>query len=67
MAKLDEVLEALGPNTERDAYYNLEGAIADIEHAKGVCDDISLRTLRRVASQLAQAEKALETRETEGT
>ena len=45
--------------TSTHARHNLEGAIIDIEHAKGQCDKVSLRTLKRVAEQLAKIEKLL--------
>jgi len=40
------------------AYYNLEGAIIDIER-EGRCDATSLRTLKRVGLQLARMGKVL--------
>ena len=45
--------------TSTHARHNLEGAIIDIERAKGKCDTVSLRTLKRVAEQLAKIEKLL--------
>lgn len=39
-----------------NAYYNLEGAIYSIEFRKGVCDSISMSTLKRVARQLGLIE-----------
>jgi hypothetical protein len=50
-----ERIACLGKNTAGDAYYNLTGAITDIEHTKGNCDAVSMRTLKRVAAQLAKA------------
>lgn len=48
-------LESTHPS---NAYYNLGGAIADIEHT-GKCDAISLRTLKRVEKQLGETYAAL--------
>ncbi|HLY04290.1 MAG TPA: hypothetical protein VKR31_00935 [Rhizomicrobium sp.] len=44
------------------AYYNLEGAIIDITVSKGKCDRVCLKTLKRVAKQLAEIGKVLEDR-----
>ena len=90
--ELEEVRKALGVGviTEEvssdgskikilhDAYYDLGGAIEDIEHhpvghhhpqdaSRGhVCDDVSLRTLRRVEERLGKASRIL-TRPSEAT
>lgn len=45
------------------AGYNLEGAIIFIESTNGVCDNTSLRTLKRVARQLGRIAMVLGERE----
>ena len=43
---------------ESDAYYNLEGAIQDIERT-GKCDGVSLATLKRVQDQIGRVMQLL--------
>lgn len=65
-AKLETIRRALFPDPEHHithhARYNLEGALADLE--AGQNDPTVRRTLKRVAGQIAAAERALQTKDT---
>lgn len=64
----DQLLAILFPPLEQDkqgfwtdhGVREIEGAIYDIERAQGQCDDVCLRTLKRVAEKLRHAEQVVE-------
>lgn len=56
---LNLIGQFLGIGTAQDAYWNLQGAIIDIERAGGVVDAASHTTLLRVATQLLQVSDLL--------
>ncbi len=58
--KLDQIRKVLGFGTPSSARENLSDAAFDIDqHEKQICDANSRRTITRVLSQLAEAEKLL--------
>lgn len=55
---IEALVEALEPNEEGSALYNLMGAIADIE--AGQSNNVTLETLNRVLGQLSAARKVID-------
>jgi hypothetical protein len=58
----DEIRAALFPSDIEHAADNLEGALYDIKHLRGMglpADEVCVRTIQRVIDQLYRAERAL--------
>ena len=57
--KISQIRKALGVGEESDAYWNMAGAIYDIENVG--YDEVCGRTLKRVFNQLQKVRDILET------
>ena len=58
--KLKAIAKILDSGHEKDAYYNLKGAMQDIDSDDGRCDHVSMSTLKHVQNQILEVFNVLE-------